>query len=207
MSEPHARSWKHRLVTAGLVVLGSVAILYPAWLPEHPVLPTEEGAVEGLQLALLLASAAFWFGAARPAGDIGPFYKIMGAFSLAGALGEGDSIIESVVKVQVEILYIPLGLYVLWTFRKHRKHFPRFFNDFTSHPAAGFFASAFMMIYILARFLGTSFLWKATLGENYHNDIPETVQSYLELLACYLLLVGTIGLCLQPRDHDPTETD
>ena len=207
MSDQATRSWKHRLVTAGLIVLGSVAILFPAWLPEHPTLPTEEGAVEGLQLALLLAAGAFWIGASRPAGKVGPFYKIMGAFFLAGALGEGDSIVESVVKVQVEIIFIPLGLYVLWTFNRNKKHFPQFFNDFTSHPAAGFFASAFMMIYILARFLGTSFLWKATLGENYHSDIPETVQGYLELLACYLLLVGTIGLCLQPRDHDPTETD
>ena len=207
MSDLQARSWKHRLVSTGLVILGSVAILFPAWLPEHPTLPTEEGAVEGLQLALLIASAAFWLGAARPAGDVGPFYRIMGCFSFAGALGEGDSIIEPLIKIEVEVLYIPLGLYVLWTFRRHREYFPKFFNDFTSHPAAGFFASAFMMIYILARFLGASFLWKATLGEKYHPDIPDTVQSYLELLACYLLLVGTIGLCLKPRDHDPTATD
>ncbi|MDC0188036.1 hypothetical protein OAJ05_02385, partial [Verrucomicrobia bacterium] len=89
----------------------------------------------------------------------------------------------------------------------HRKHLGAFINEFVSRPAAGFFASAFMLIFVLARFLGTSLLWKASLGENYHPDVPQTVEAYLELLASYLLLIGTIGLCLATRSHDPTELD
>ena len=89
----------------------------------------------------------------------------------------------------------------------NRQYFGEFFAEFSSHPAAGFFASAFMLIFVLARFLGTSLLWKASLGENYHPDVPNTVEAYLELLACYLLLVGTIGLCIAHRSHDPTAID
>lgn len=202
-----AKSWKHRLLTTILVVAGSIAIFFPAWLPDSPALPTEDGIVELLQLALLLAGAAFWFGASRPAGDIGPFYQVMGAIALASAIGESDGLIESSTGIKVEILYIPLGIFALLKIQRNRQHFGDFVQEFTSHPAAGFFGSAFMLIYVLARFLGAPFLWKATLGENYHPDIPTTVEGYLELLACYLLLVGTIGLCLAPRAHDPTAID
>ena len=207
MEQPQKKPWKQPLITAILIVLGSVAIFFPAWLPESPTLPTEDGIVEGMQFALLLATSAFWFGASLPAGRIGPYYQIMGAFTLAASLGEADSLIENTTHFPVEYFFIPLGLFVLLKFKKHRQHFGEFFGEFSSHPAAGFFASAFMLIFVLARFLGTSLLWKASLGDNYHPDVPDTVEAYLELLACYLLLVGTIGLCLAYRPHDPTEFD
>ena len=189
------------------MLAGSFAIFFPAWLPESPALPTEEGIVEGLQFVLLLATSAFWFGAARTAAQIGPFYQIMGAISLGSALGEADTLIERTTIIAVEWFFIPLGLFALLKFQKHRRYFGEFLNEFVSRPAAGFFASAFMLIFVLARFLGTPVLWKASLGDNYHRDIPVVVEAYLELLACYLLLIGTIGLCLAPRSHDPTAID
>lgn len=207
MTGPSFKSSQHPLISAALVLAGSFAIFFPAWLPETPALPTEEGIVEGLQFVLLLATSAFWFGAARPAGEVGPFYQILGAICLASALGEADTLIERTIPFEVEWFFIPLALFALAKFRRHRRHLGTFLNEFVSRPAAGFFASAFMLIFVLARFLGTSLLWKASLGENYHRDVPLTVEAYLELLACYLLLIGTMGLCLAPRTHDPTEFD
>ncbi|MDA7506152.1 hypothetical protein N9A89_00220 [Akkermansiaceae bacterium] len=197
--------WKARLVTAFLVILGSILILFPAWLPNHPRLPTEESAVEALQIILLLASAAFWFGSSRSAGETGPFYKIMGAGGIAAALGEIDGLARSISNLPSWAIFVLPAIYILVLFFKNRRIFPAFYTEFSTHPAAGFFASAFIMIYVLARFLGTPLLWKAALEANYHPDIPETVQGYLELLACYLLFVGSIGLCLRDRKHDPTE--
>jgi hypothetical protein len=207
VNEPPEKPWKQALVSTALVLAGSFAIFFPAWLPDKPNLPTEEGIVEGLQLVLLLTTSAFWFGAAHPAGKVGPFYQIMGAITLASALGEGDGLIEKTTHFAVEWFFIPLGIYAFFKFKNHRKHLGAFIGEFVSRPAAGFFASAFMLIFVLARFLGTSLLWKASLGDNYHPDVPQTVEAYLELLACYLLLIGTIGLCLAPRSHDPTELD
>lgn len=131
----------------------------------------------------------------------------MGAITLASALGEADTLIERTTHFAVEWFFIPLGIFALAKFRRHRRKFGAFLNEFVSRPAAGFFASAFMLIFVLARFLGTSLLWKASLGSNYHRDVPATVEAYLELQACYLLLIGTMGLCLAPRTHDPTEFD
>jgi len=205
LSDPLARSWKYRLLTTFLVILGSIGILFPAWLPDHPRLPTEESAVEGLQVALLLIAGAFWFGAARAAPETGPYYKIMGTAAIAGALGEGDALFEQTTKIPIEYVFYPLAVYGLFLLLKNRKAFGPFINEIPSHPAAGFIASAFMMIYVMGRFLGTSLLWKATLGEAYHRDIPDTVQGYLELLACYLLLIGTLNMCRAPRTYDPTD--
>ena len=207
MSPSPGKSPKQPLISTALVVAGSFAIFFPAWLPENPALPTEEGIVEALQFILLLATSAFWFGAARPAGKVGPFYQIMGAISLGSALGEADALIERTIIIEVEWFYLPLGLFALVKFQKHRRQFREFLNEFVSRPAAGFFASAFMLTFVLARFLGTAVLWKASLGESYHPDIPQTVEAYLELLACYLLLIGTIGLALAQRSHDPTSFD
>ena len=197
--------WKARLVTAFLIILGSILILFPAWLPNHPRLPTEESAVEALQIILLLASATFWFGASKSAGETAPFYRIMGAAGIAAALGEVDGLARSILEVPSWTIFTLPVLYIAVLFLKNRRKFPTFYTEFSTHPAAGFFASAFIMIYVLARFLGTSYLWKAALESNYHPDIPDTVQGYLELLACYFLFVGTIGLCLRDRKHDPTE--
>ena len=219
--------WKRRLLVVILIVAGSILILFPAWLPDSGFpstdertaeggqleettskgfsLPTEESAVEGLQLLLLLGSAAFWYGAAKSAGEIGPFYRVMGAGGIAAALGEADYLVNDNLNIPSWILFVIPALYILFLSLKYRRQFPAFYTEFTSHPAAGFFASAFMMIYVLARLLGTPHLWKATLKSNYHPDVPSTVQGYLELLACYLLFVGTIGLCLRDRRHDVTE--
>jgi len=204
VSAPIAKSWKHRLLTTFLVVLGSILILFPAWLPDHPRLPTEESTVEALQMALLFICAAFWIGASRSAGETGPFYQIMGLCALAGAFGEGDSLFEEMTNIPIAYVFGLLSLFTLILFVKHRKKFGPFIEELTSPPAAGFIASAFMMIYVLARFLGTPILWEAALGSAYHRDIPDTVQGYLELLACYLLLIGTLGLCLSTRKHDLT---
>lgn len=207
MKQSPKKIWKRRIVIALLVVAGSILILFPAWLPDRPNLPTEESAVEGLQVFLLLAAAAFWFGAAKAAGKIGAFYKLMGIGGIAAAMGETEGMAQDYLPFSFHFLFIPVAIYALVLCFKNQKYFPRFYAEFTSHPAAGFFASAFIMIYVLARFLGRPFLWKATLDSNYHPDIPETVGGYLELLACYLLMVGTIGLCISERENDMTEED
>jgi len=207
VSNPAKKPFTEPLIKTVLVVAGSLAIFFPAWLPETPVLPTEDGMVESLQLILLFTVSAFWFGGAKAAGSIAPFYKIMGTITFAAALGEGDSLIEKTIKFPVEFIYIPLGIFALLQFTSHKNHFGEFLNEFTSHATAGFYASSLILIIVLAQFLGGPLLWKASLGENYHSDVPKTVKAYLELLACYLLLVGTIGLCLAPKAHDPTALD
>ena len=204
--ERSGKIWKKRLVITLLIIVGSILIFFPAWLPDFQGLPDEQSAVEAMQVFFLLIAASFWMGASRSAGDVGPFYKAMCAAGIAAALAELDfSPAGSYIPKQGFIFAI-LG-YALILFFANRKKFGVFYTEFTSHPAAGFFASALIMIYVLARFLGEPFLWKAALSEHYHPHIPQTVEGYLELLACYLLMVGSIAMSLGPRGGDLSELD
>ncbi len=38
--------------------------------------------------------------------------------------------------------------------------------------------------------------WRASLGEAFSPEIPKICKSYLELLACYLIFIGALGLSL-----------
>ena len=57
--EASSSIWLRPVGMAALICLGSILILFPAWLPRNPELPVEDGAVELLQLVLLSLSAAF----------------------------------------------------------------------------------------------------------------------------------------------------
>jgi hypothetical protein len=44
--------------------------------------------------------------------------------------------------------------------------------------------------------IGGPRFWQAALGKAYAPEIPMICKSYLELLACYFLFIGAIGLAL-----------
>ena len=44
--------------------------------------------------------------------------------------------------------------------------------------------------------IGNSAFWKASLGEAFSPEIPKICKSYLELLACYLIFIGALGLSI-----------
>ena len=47
-----------------------------------------------------------------------------------------------------------------------------------------------------SRVFGSDAFWEATLDGQHHPDTPEICRAYLELLACYFVLLGSIGFCL-----------
>ena len=195
--------WKIRLLKTALVVGGLFLVLWPAWLPDNSVTGTravtEDSVVEGLQWVLLLAAAAFWWATSYSTGKTGPFYRLMAVGSLAGAFGEADRLWYELTSIRVDWVFLILGAYGAHLLIKNKAVFGTFIEEISAGPAAGFLASAFLMIYVLARALGSPVFWQATLGPRYHNSIPDTVQGYLELVACYLILIGTLGICGGPK--------
>ena len=65
-----------------------------------------------------------------------------------------------------------------------------------NHAGAGFIAAALLIIYVFNRVIGSRAFWKATLGADFSPAIPRTCKGYLELLACYLIFIGTLGLSI-----------
>ena len=72
----------------------------------------------------------------------------------------------------------------------------KFFGKLGHHAGAGFIAAALLILYVFNRVVGSPQFWEASLGEGFSPEIPRICKSYLELLACYFIFVGSLGLAI-----------
>lgn len=191
-------SWKKTLLRGLLLCAGSVAILLPAWLPNKPGAPMERGTVELLQAGLLAAAAAVMIGALAHAGNRRPVCRVL-AFGLAAALvGELEDFISGIMEWEfpdVWVIGVLLGAGLVTAFR-HRRVMLRFFETLGHHAGAGFIGAALLIIYVFNRVIATPQFWQASLGDAFSPEIPDICKGYLELLACYFIFVGSLGLAI-----------
>lgn len=79
---------------------------------------------------------------------------------------------------------------------RHKKVVVGFVATVGRHAGAGLIAAALLIIYVFDRVIGSNAFWQAALGEGFAAEVPRICKSYLELLACYLIFIGSIGLAL-----------
>jgi hypothetical protein len=191
-------SWKKTLVRGVMVCAGSVAILLPAWLPNKPGVPLERGTVELLQVAFLAASTAVMIGAMAHSGHRRSVCRVL-AMGLAAALvGELEDFISGVMQWPFPDAWV-IGIILLSaliTVLRHKHVMLKFFSTLGHHAGAGFIGAALLIIYVFNRVIGASQFWQASLGDAFSPEIPKICKSYLELLACYFIFVGSIGLAI-----------
>lgn len=191
-------SWKKTLLRGLLVCAGSVTILLPAWLPNKPGAPLERGTVELLQAALLAAATAVMIGALAHSGPRRAVCRVL-AFGLAAALvGELEDFISEIMDwpfPDVWVIGVLLGAAII-TGLRHRRVMLRFFETMGHHAGAGFIGAALLIIYVFNRVIGAPQFWQASLGDGFSPEIPRICKSYLELLACYFIFVGSLGLAI-----------
>jgi len=84
----------------------------------------------------------------------------------------------------------------LITVFRHRRVMIRFFETMGHHAGAGFIAAALLILYVFNRVISTEQFWEASLGGPVSPEVPKICKTYLELLACYFILVGSIGLAI-----------
>lgn len=184
-----------------------MAILLPAWLPNRPEVPVESGAVELLQAFLLAASASLMFGAAPHAGAYRPVCRVLGLGFIAAFVGEVEDFVTGILGWKFpEGLVIGLILLVaLVTAMRHRRAMIHFLAHLGNHSGAGFIAAALLINYVFNRVIGSLTFWKASLGPAFSPDVPRICKSYLELLACYLIFIGALGLSItMARRREPS---
>ncbi len=177
--------------------LGAVLILFPAWLPDEKSVPLEDSVVEIMQSALLAFSAALMFATAPHAGPYRAIYRAIGFLTVAALVAEIGGAVDDIIEpLRSEYL---IGALLAWTgltLLRHRRETLYFIGFASRHPASGFALAALILIYAFSRVFGSSVFWRASLGTNYNPDIPPICRGYLELLACYFILLAAIGYCL-----------
>jgi predicted membrane protein len=191
-------SWSRTLLRATLVCAGAVAILLPAWLPNRPDVQIERGTVELLQAFLLAAAAAVMFGASSHAGPNRPVCRVLALGLLAAFVGEIEDFVSEILGLRFPEAWI-IGVilaFVLATILRHRRVMLHFLSTLGNHAGSGLIGAALLIIYVFNRVIGSPKFWQACLGPAFSPEIPKICKSYLELLACYLLFIGTLGLSI-----------
>ena len=194
---PNIPAWLRTILMVLAMGFGAVLILFPAWIPDKKSVPIEASVVETLQSALLAFSAALLFATAPHAGPFRAVYRSLGFLSVAFLIAEiGGAIDDNIHPLRHEFLMVPILIWTGLTLLRHRRETLHFIGFASRHPASGFIIAALILNYTFSRVFGSKAFWQASLGQQYDPDIPLTCRGYLELLACYFILLGTIGYCL-----------
>jgi predicted membrane protein len=197
-------SWSRTLVRVLLICGGSVAILLPAWLPNRSSMSIERGTVELLQAFLLAAATTVMLGASPHAGAYRPVCRILALALLAAFVGEIEDFVSGILGWkfhEVWVIAAILALALIATIR-HRRVMLHFLADLGNHAGSGLIAAALLILYVFNRVIGSVTFWQASLGATFSPNIPKICKSYLELLACYLLFIGALGLSITMARRD-----
>lgn len=191
-------SWSRTLLRLVLICGGCVAILLPAWLPNRPSVPIERGTVELLQALLLAASATMVLGAAPHAGSYRPVCRVLALGFIAAFVGEIEDFVSGILRWKFPEGWVigAILLVALVTVLRHRRAMIHFLASLGNHAGSGFIAAALLINYVFNRVIGSPTFWKASLGPAFSPAIPRICKSYLELLACYLIFIGALGLSI-----------
>ena len=200
-------SWSRTLVRTLLICAGSVAILLPAWLPNRPSVPIERGTVELLQAGLLAAAAVVMLGASPHAGPYRPVCRILALGLLAAFVGEIEDFVSGILGWHFPEAWVigAILLMALINTIRHRRVMLHFLAQLGNHAGSGLIGAALLIIYVFNRVIGSATFWKASLGAAFSPNVPKICKSYLELLACYLLFIGALGLSItMARRNEPS---
>ncbi len=122
------------------------------------------------------------------------------AFGLAAALvGELEDFISGIMNWPFPEKWVIgfLLLAAVITAIRHKRTMGLFFATMGHHAGAGFIGAALLILYVFNRVVGTPQFWRASLGDAFApEDIARICKSYLELLACYFVFVGSLGLAI-----------
>jgi len=191
-------SWLGTLVRVFLICGGTVAILLPAWLPNGSSGPVDRGVVELLQALLLAAAAAVMLGAAPHAEGYRPVCRILAMALIAAVVAELEDVLSGMIGRRFPEAWVVGGVLfiALVSTIRHRRVMAHFLAHLGHHAGAGLVAAALLIIYIFNRVIGSATFWRASLGAAFSPNIPKICRSYLELLACYFLFIGALGLSI-----------
>lgn len=193
----------------GIACLGAFLALAPAWLPNKPHSPIEQHSVEFLQVAFLTGTAILFFAASSHTGRYRPPYLVMGYLAVAAVIAEvadGSHRLWDWTLKTHNLALIPI-IIAAFILLKNIKICAFYLKILSRRASAGILATALLMNYIFTPLLGSKIFWKAVLNEQYTDQIPIILNSYLQLFTCYLIFVGATSLSLNHPIVSAAEID
>ncbi len=181
-----------------MICCGAVTILLPAWLPNRPSVPVERGTVELLQAMLLAGAAVVLFGAMPHAGPYRSVCQVLALGMVAAFVGEIEDFVSGILGWKFPEAWVVGGI-LLWgvvTALRHRRIVVFFIASVGNHAGAGLIGAALLILYVFNRVMGSEVFWKAALGKTFTPEVPRICSGYLELLACYLIFLGALGMSI-----------
>ncbi len=126
---------------------------------------------------------------------------------IAAFVGEIEDFVSGILGWQFPEAWVVgvILLIALITTIRHRRVMLHFLANLGNHAGSGLIAAALLILYVFNRVIGSATFWKASLGAAFSPNIPRICKSYLELLACYLLFIGALGLSITlARRNEPS---
>jgi hypothetical protein len=188
-------SWSRTLVRVLMICAGCMAILLPAWLPNRPSVPIGRGTVAAVTLGAAPHSAAYR-----------PVCRVLALGLIAAFVGEIEDFVSGILRWPFPEAWVigVILLVALVTALRHRRVMVHFIATLGQHAGSGLIAAALLILYVFNRVIGSAAFWKASLTDKYSSEIPRICKGYLELLACYLIFIGALGLSItlaRRREH------
>ena len=117
---------------------------------------------------------------------------------IAAFVGEIEDFVSGVLGLKFPEAWVVAFILIiaLITALRHRRVTIHFLATLGNHAGSGLIGAALLIIYVFNRVIGSPKFWKAALGTDFSPSIPRICKGYLELLACYLIFIGALGLSI-----------
>jgi predicted membrane protein len=117
---------------------------------------------------------------------------------IAAFVGEIEDFVSGILGWKFPEAWVVGGI-LLWALvaaLRHRKVVMFFIASVGNHAGSGLIGAALLILYVFNRVMGSEVFWKAALGTAFSAEVPRICRSYLELLACYLIFLGALGMSI-----------
>ena len=192
-------SWSNTLVKTTLICGGCVAILLPAWIPDRNSAQLSRGTVELLQALLLAAAAAVMLGGSPHAGHNRPVCRVLTIGLLIALVGEIDDFVTDILGrhfPEVWIVAVLLVIAIISIAKPPEDHAALFLHLGKSRGLGVDRLGAADSLRVQPRDRQLEVLAGDAGQRPSRRKSRGSVESYLELLACYLIFIGALGLSI-----------
>jgi hypothetical protein len=167
--------------------------------PEDTLGTSEYSPVEIIQLGILVICGLLLTWVAVNCPSQRPVAFLFGGMALAFFIRELHFFLDRIVDNLWQVLVaVPTALVIVYTYR-HRRRFRIAWGRVWPSPGLAILFSGAIVMFAFVLVVSDERLWMAILGEDYRRVVKLALEEFMELVAYYLWMIGTIEYTYQAR--------